>query len=96
MRTPTRSEGLATEAPVIPVHRDRAERIRRWHADQAHEAASPVAMLSIQITDRGQICSQALAIEPEHAAAMLDELSAIMTTLRAIASRRRAHLSRVK
>lgn len=59
---------------------ERIELIRSWHQTQAKQADS-VATLNVSITADGQIRTQALAIEPEHAVAMLSELKAAVARL---------------
>ena len=68
--------------PVIEPHPERLRLISDWHLQQAARPSGEVATLNIAITACGKIRSTALAIEPEHAAIILDELYRLKTQLR--------------
>lgn len=71
--------------PLFQPSNARIDLIRTWHQRQAVRADS-VATLNVSITADGKVHCQALAIEPEHAAAMLDELRAAVARLECFAS----------
>jgi hypothetical protein len=66
------------------AHPERLETIRQWHQDQAANEDGFVAALHISITASGIIKSQALCIEPEHAAILRGELLSTIKRLDSI------------
>lgn len=72
-------------SPLLP-HPERIQKIRRWHIDEATGETQSVATLNISITTTGQIKSAAVAIEREHALAILTELSRVQQLLREFVS----------
>ncbi len=70
-------------------HPERIKRIRDWHQAQATAEQVPVALLSMGITDCGQVKTTGLAIEPEHALIFLAELESVTVRLRAFVAARR-------
>lgn len=68
---------------------ERVERIREWHQAQYAAEQVPVALLSMSITDCGQIKTTGLAIEPEHALIFLAELESVSTRLRSFVESKR-------
>lgn len=67
---------------VVPdANKERIAAIKQWHIDQAIGDTKPVALLAIAITASGEIVTQGVHIEPEHAQAMLPELGRITATI---------------
>jgi hypothetical protein len=62
---------------------ERIAKIKRWHIDQAVSEARPVATLNISITAAGEIVTQGVCIEQEHAQAFLAELQAVARRIKA-------------
>lgn len=83
-------------ASQIPPHRERVKRIRSWHIERAASDNRPVAMLAVHITESGQLHSDAIGIEPEHARVIADELRIIIEQLHRLAAMARTTLTRIK
>ena len=74
------------------VQSSKAAKAQANAATQAQATAEqvPVALLSMGITDCGQIKTTGLAIEPEHALIFLAELESVSVRLRAFVEAKRA------
>lgn len=66
---------------VTPPNHERSRLIREWHIEQALGQQHPAALLNITLTNNGRVCSAGIAIEPEHALVMLEELDRIRDRL---------------
>ena len=90
-KTPTRpsAEIVNLNATSLQPHPERLNQIVHWHIDRAAQRDT-VALLHIRITSGGFVCTDGVAIEPEHAALMLGELAGLMRKLECAADGPRA------
>ena len=78
------AEIVDLNAKLLEPHPERLNQIAHWHIDRATQRDT-VALLHIRITSAGFVCTDGVAIEPEHAALMLDELADVMRKLQRVA-----------
>ena len=79
-------------APPAP-NPERLNRVRAYLLRKALGDSSPTAMLTIAISVDGRLQLDAVAIEPEHADAILGELDALRTQLQEFVSKNRVGAS---
>jgi hypothetical protein len=89
-------EGPRERSAALDPHPDRAKRIRQWHIDRATSDTRPVALVAVHITNDGQLRTDAVAVDPEHAAVMAQELIDLAAHLRKVAAERMTPLRLVR
>jgi hypothetical protein len=75
---------LSTVKSMCESDAERVETIRRWHIDQVVSAkVTTVALLNIAVNFDGEIRTNGLCIEREHAQIMLPELRRLIRQIEA-------------
>ncbi len=76
---------------VIKLFKPNSERVkylRRWFFEQLGETKAPTtALMAVRCTQVGTVETDCLAIEPEHAAAMIPEIRKTLIELEAFVAR---------
>ena len=68
------------DKPFAP-NRERIQKIKQWHIDQAIAETQPVAALHVCITADNRVVTHGVCIEEEHAQVFIAELHAIIARI---------------